>query len=92
VPDPNDDNDDDDELKLPAQRRGLNDHETLMLMLTRVRDHTKRIRTIEKKQGDMDALLNKVLGGVAIVTGVAVFLGWLLSVFGEHIAHIFGRG
>jgi biopolymer transport protein ExbB/TolQ len=69
--------------------------EALTLLRERQREISKRqeaqderMTAIEKKQSELDALLNKGLGAIALITGVGVFIGWLVSI-GGNVLRIF---
>lgn len=81
--------DDDDDFPRGNQR------EMLTLLRERQRaekreleNHEKRIEAMEKKQAALDAMLNKWLGAIAIISGAGVFIGWLAS-FGGGISKLF---
>jgi hypothetical protein len=83
---PNDDNDDDRDREVPRSRYA----EAIALLRERQREQLKRmngyddrIKAIEAKQTALDAMLNKGFGAIALITGVGVFIGWLISIGGN---------
>ena len=52
----------------------------LILMAERQRLLTRRMAAVEKKQKEMETMLNRFVGGTAILIGVGVFIGWLFTV------------
>jgi hypothetical protein len=80
------DDDDDRDRGVPRSRYA----EAIALLKERQREQLKRmngyddrIKAIEEKQRSLDAMLNKGFGAIALITGVGVFVGWLISIGGN---------
>jgi hypothetical protein len=71
-----------------SPRYDLSTAQRLALVIERQNNLLHRVRTLEKKAETIGATFNKAAGALALVAGVGVFIGWLLSVSG-HIASWF---
>ena len=76
-------NDDDDEDY-------LRDHRTpdLSVLAERQRNILQRLRKLEEKQSEVDTLMNRGMGGIALLVGAGAFIGWILAV-GGNVLHMF---
>jgi hypothetical protein len=57
----------------------------ITLLAERQRQLSKRVRELEKKQGDMTTLLNKGLGAAALLMAIGAGIGWLISIGGSVV-------
>jgi len=71
------DDDDDD--------RYLRDARTpeLAVVAERQRDILRRLRKLEDKQSEVDTLMNRGLGGIALLVGAGAFIGWMIALGGN---------
>ena len=81
-----DDDDDDDEWR---DRRSTPD---LAVLADRQRSLSKRVRKLEEKASNVDTLMNKGIGGIALLIGAGVFVGWLFAVGGNLLRFMRGVG
>lgn len=69
-----------------------NSHATNPLVLSeRVRQMLKRLDDVEKKQKEMETMLNRFVGGSALLVGVGVFVGWLITVGSGTLSMLFNK-
>jgi hypothetical protein len=52
----------------------------LLLLAERQRQMLKRLNDFEKKQKEMETMMNRFVGGTALLVAVGVFIGWLFSI------------
>jgi hypothetical protein len=64
------------------------DHFKLSMLAERQRQMLKRLDEIEKKQQEAEKLVNRYMGGIALLIGVGLFIGWLFTV-GSNVWHLF---
>ena len=50
------------------------------MLAERQRQMLKRLDDLETKQKDMEKLMNRFVGGTALLIGVGVFIGWLFTI------------
>jgi hypothetical protein len=60
----------------------VDDHSRLMLIVERQREMLKRLEAVEKKQKDAETLINRYMGGIALLIGVGVLAGWWITIKG----------
>jgi hypothetical protein len=83
-------NDDDDDDDWQDRRNGFTPD--LSVIADRQRDLSRRVRKLERKQGEVDTLMNKGIGGMALLIGGGVFIGWLFAVGGNVLRFLRGMG
>lgn len=71
-----------------SPRYDLSTAQRLALMIERQNSLLRRVAALEKKQGEVSTMINKAAGAMALIAGVGVVIGWLLSVSG-HIGSWF---
>jgi len=69
-----------------SPRYDLSTAQRLALVIERQNNLLNRVKTLERRQGEISSLLNKVTGALALVSGVGVVVGWLLSVSGNVLS------
>jgi hypothetical protein len=84
---PDDGDDGGDKIEL-SPRYDLSTAQRLALVIERQNNIMRRLTALEKKAETIGSMINKAAGAMALVAGVGVFIGWLLSVSG-HIASWF---
>ena len=80
-------NDDDDDV---GWRRGHTPD--IAVLADRQRNLSQRVRKLESKQGQVDTMMNKGIGGIALLIGIGVFSGWLFAVGGNLLRFFKGLG
>lgn len=58
------------------------DEDAATLIVERQRQILKRLDDLEAKQKAMETMMNRFVGGSALLVGAAVFVGWLFTVSG----------
>jgi hypothetical protein len=56
------------------------DHSKVTVLLERQRRMQKQLDDLEENQKDMGKLMNRFIGGTALLIGVGVFIGWLFTI------------
>ena len=56
------------------------------LLVERQRQMLKRLDEVEKKQASMETMLNRFVGGTALLIGVGVFVGWLFTIGSGYLS------
>jgi hypothetical protein len=74
-----DDNGDDDVIR----RLPRTTSPEITLLAERMRTLSRRVRELEKKQGEVTTMLNKGLGIAAFVMAIGAGIGWLVSIGGN---------
>ena len=64
----------------------------LAVLADRQRNLSQRVRKLENKQGQVDTMMNKGIGGIALLIGIGVFAGWLFAVGGNLLRFFKGLG
>jgi hypothetical protein len=82
--------DDDDDDDWQDRRNGFTPD--IAVLAERQRDMSRRLRKLERKQGEVDTLMNKGIGGAALLVGLGVFAGWLFAVGGNVLRFLRGVG
>jgi hypothetical protein len=85
-----DDNNNDDDYDW--YRRDRTNAPDVSVIAERQRTMNERLRKVEKKQGEVDSLMNKGIGGMALLIGAGVFIGWLFAVGGNVLRFLKGVG
>lgn len=52
----------------------------MTLIIERQNNVLRRLRDVEKKQGEVDTMLNKGIGAASVVMGLGVLVGWMFSI------------
>lgn len=65
-------------------------HPSLAVLWDRQRQIQRRLDEIETKQKEAEKLVNRYIGGIAILTAVGVFIGWVFTA-GSSFLQIFRR-
>jgi len=83
---PEDDADDAAEGIDLSPRYDLSTAQRLALVIERQNNLLSRVKSLEKKQGEISSMMNKAAGALALVAGAGVVIGWLLSVSGHVVS------
>jgi hypothetical protein len=58
----------------------LDNHDHVTLLAERLQQMQKRLDELETTQKEMQRVINRYIGGSAILVGVGVFVGWLFTI------------
>jgi hypothetical protein len=83
---PDEDTDDTAESLNLSPRYDLSTAQRLALVIERQNNLLARVKSLEKKAGEITSMMNKAAGALALVAGVGVVIGWLLSVSGHVVS------
>ena len=59
---------------------GMDERSKLAILVERQRKMQKQLDDLEESQEDMGKLMNRFIGGTALLIGVGVFVGWLFTI------------
>jgi hypothetical protein len=62
-----------------------------LVLAERLRQVLKRLDDVEKKQKEMETMLNRFVGGSALLVAVGVFVGWLITVGSGTLPLLFNK-
>lgn len=74
------DNDHDDFEAMRPHVSSLTSEQQMTLIIERQNNVLRRLRDVEKKQGEVDTMLNKGIGAASVVMGLGVLVGWMFSI------------
>ena len=58
----------------------MDERSKLAILVERQRKMQKQLDDLEESQEDMGKLMNRFIGGTALLIGVGVFVGWLFTI------------
>jgi hypothetical protein len=56
------------------------DHSKVVVMVERQRRMQRQLDELEIRLNDMGKMMNRFVGGTALLVGVGVFIGWLFTI------------
>ncbi len=62
------------------------DEDAVTLIVERQRQMLKRLDDLEKKHIEMERMMNRFVGGTALLVGVGVFVGWMFTIGSGYIS------